>query len=88
MNDEPEILYYGNAMYIPYGEYKKKIEELEDNESLRENLSKLLDATANALHGGRKENGLWSFHDLPELAAKAMAHIDKLEDQVGRLLSE
>jgi hypothetical protein len=61
-------------------------QELEEERQLRERLNEILDA--NALHGGRKENGLWSFHDLPELAAKAMAHIDKLEDQVGRLLSE
>ena len=44
-------------------------QELSDTEDLATRLSAILEATANALHGGPKENGLWSFHDLPELAA-------------------
>jgi hypothetical protein len=54
-------------------------EELDDLRALNERLSNLLTATANALHGGPKENGLWSFHDLPELATKAMERIAELE---------
>lgn len=42
--------------------------ELDDMGSVNRMLSGILDRTANALHGGPKENGLWSFHDLPELA--------------------
>lgn len=30
----------------------------------------LLHATANALHGGSRPNGLWSWHDLPLIAQK------------------
>ena len=54
-------------------------QELAEDEAIRERLSDLLHATANALHGGPKENGLWSYHDLPELAAKAMKRIAELE---------
>jgi hypothetical protein len=54
-------------------------DEFADLHRLRDRLSDLLHATANALHGGPKENGLWSFHDLPELATKAMKRIAELE---------
>jgi len=54
-------------------------EDLTDMETLSRNLSDILDKVANALHGRRKENGLWSFHDLPELAEKAMKRIKELE---------
>lgn len=54
-------------------------QELEENQQLRDRLSDLLNDIANALHGGPKENGLWSFHDLPELATKAMERIAELE---------
>ena len=55
-------------------------EELDDLRALNERrLSNLLNDTANALHGGPKENGLWSFHDLPDLATKAMERIAELE---------
>jgi len=43
-------------------------QELEEEQALRERLGQILHDTSNALHGGPKENGLWSFHDLPELA--------------------
>jgi len=55
-------------------------EDLKDMENMSRNLSDILDKVANALHGGRKENGLWSFHDLPELAEKAMKRIKELEE--------
>jgi uncharacterized protein YicC (UPF0701 family) len=54
-------------------------QELAEDEALRDRLSDLLNDIANALHGGPKENGLWSFHDLPELATKAMERIAELE---------
>ena len=43
-------------------------EELDSSRKLNEMLGKLLHDTANVLHGGPKENGLWSYHDVPELA--------------------
>jgi hypothetical protein len=60
--------------------------EVEEELLLRERLSAILDATANALHGGPMKNGLWSFHDLPELALEAMNRIAKLEDCIRELL--
>jgi hypothetical protein len=54
-------------------------QELEENQQLRDRLSDLLNATANALHGGPKENGLWSFHDLPDLAAALKKRVADLE---------
>lgn len=42
--------------------------ELEDDDRLRGKLDKILTNTANALHGGPLENGLWSFHDLATIA--------------------
>ena len=41
-------------------------------------LATLLKDTANALHGGPLANGLWSWHDLPVLAAAERALADKL----------
>jgi hypothetical protein len=35
----------------------------------------ILHRTANALHGGPLPDGLWSWHDLPELAAKPRAAV-------------
>ena len=54
-------------------------EELDELRALNERLSDILNDTANSLHGGPKENGLWSFHDLHELAAKAMERIAELD---------
>jgi hypothetical protein len=54
-------------------------QELEENQQLRDRLSDLLNATANALHDGPKENGLWSFHDLPDLAAALKKRVADLE---------
>lgn len=62
------------------------MQELKDTESLCNRLSTLLDETANSIHGGRKENGLWSFHDLPELAAKQNKRIADLENCIRELL--
>ena len=44
--------------------------DLAEETALREKLANILRRTANALHGGPLPNGLWSFHDLPELATK------------------
>ena len=54
-------------------------EELDDLRALNERLSDILHRTANALHGGPKENGLWSFHDLPDLAAALKKRVADLE---------
>jgi hypothetical protein len=51
----------------------------QEEERLRTRLAQLLTGTANALHNGPMENGLWSWHDLPELAAEAMDKINRLE---------
>jgi hypothetical protein len=61
-------------------------QELDDLQGLADRLGTLLDATANALHGGPKENGLWSFHDLPDLADKAMNRIADLEECIRELI--
>jgi hypothetical protein len=37
-------------------------------EQLLEQMREILNRTANALHGGPLEMGMWSWHDLPELA--------------------
>jgi hypothetical protein len=61
-------------------------QELKDVETLNRRLAQLLDETANALHGGPMENGMWSFHDLPELATKANKRIADLENCIRELL--
>jgi hypothetical protein len=52
-------------------------EDLDEEQALRERLGDILHRTANALHGGPKENGLWSFHDLPELAMALKEQADR-----------
>lgn len=59
-------------------------EELKDTNTLAERLSDLLHKTANALHGGPRKNGLWSFHDLPEIAAGLKTTVDRLESSHRR----
>ena len=54
-------------------------QELEDEQKITSIMGKILHNTANALHGGPKENGLWSFHDLAELAAELKSKLDKME---------
>ena len=44
--------------------------ESEANEELIERMADILTRTANALHGFVPENGLHSWHDLPELAER------------------
>jgi len=54
--------------------------ELKEEEDLRERMRKILDETANALHGGPLKNGLWSWHDLPALAEELLAHLRSYRD--------
>lgn len=42
--------------------------DVEDADGVRERLSEILKATANALHGGSLKHGLWSWHDLHVIA--------------------
>lgn len=76
----------GTSVYVPDGlEFNEDdmcwtclAQELEEEQQLRERLSDILHRTANALHGGAKENGLWSFHDLPELATELRKRVDDI----------
>ena len=47
-------------------------EELSEEAALREKLTDILTRTAIALKGPEPDNMMWSWHDLPELAEKAM----------------
>ncbi len=58
------------------------LQERSDEEDLREKMSKILDDTANALHGGRMENGLWSWHDLAELTEDLRNRLDTAEAKI------
>ena len=55
-----------------------------DNERLIEMMSDILTRTANALHGGAPENGLHSWHNLPELVER----LRKERDEARRLACE
>lgn len=48
--------------------------ELKDDDAVRDRMSKILRATAVALHGGPLKDGYWSWHDLPIIAE----HLRKL----------
>lgn len=45
--------------------------DVDECDQLREIMADILHRTADALHGGPLENGMWSWHDLPELAKEA-----------------
>jgi hypothetical protein len=55
-----------------YEALKKELAELKAESKAtsltQDRMKTILDATANALHGGELETGLWSWHDLPLLA--------------------
>lgn len=51
-------------------------EEAQEETSLRTRMGKRLDAIANALKGDPGPDRLWSWHDLPELAAKAQKALE------------
>lgn len=50
--------------------------DMKENDSLRKRMATILNETANALHGGELENGLWSWHDLAERAQTLMRERD------------
>ena len=50
--------------------------QLKEDDALRERMAKILNETANVLHGGELENGLWSWHDLAERAQTLMRERD------------
>jgi hypothetical protein len=54
-------------------------QELQECEELREKLSDLLRRTAVALRGPEPPLTRWSWHDLPERAAAAIAAIDVMQ---------
>lgn len=56
-----------NRLQAELAELRK---ELRADDKLRAKLSKILDDTAIALHGGSVTNVLWSWHDLAELATQ------------------
>lgn len=63
---------------------KELREDLEEYDNLNKKMADLLTNTANALHGKPLENGLHSWHDLPELAEKLLKELEESE----RLLDE
>lgn len=68
---------------------KERIAELEeeerDSERIRKRMNEILDATANALHGGRLRHGLWSWHDLAELAQAQRQKLSEAADYLRTL---
>ncbi len=52
--------------------------ELDDDDNLRSQMTIILHRVAVALHGEPLENGLWSWHDLPERAAAERALADQM----------
>jgi len=57
--------------------------EVEESDQLIRRSADLLNGVANALHRGPLENGLWSWHDLPERAAAERALADQLADALS-----
>lgn len=56
--------------------------DLAENEALRERMADLLSRTAVALRGPEPPLTRWSWHDLPERAAAAVAAIDVMQRAV------
>lgn len=54
--------------------------ELNIADALIGRLSKRLNATAEALHGGPHRDGLWSWHDLPDLVERLRRGDDPAKD--------
>jgi len=59
--------------------------ELAESDDLRNRMSQILRDTADALHGGPLEDGLWSWHDLPALATQQHATIQANERAISDL---
>ncbi len=75
---EVDLVYMGRGESAPCED--DEAIEAEEAEKLRERLAQKLNEIANALHGGPLEDGLWSFHDLPELAEELVAHLRAYRD--------
>jgi len=58
--------------------------ELDDDDNLRSQMTIILHSVAVALHGEPLENGLWSWHDLPERAAAERALADQLAEALAK----
>jgi hypothetical protein len=56
--------------------------ELMESEKIRDRMSAILRQVADALHGGPLEDGYWSWHDLPELAAALRTDATTLKDKL------
>jgi hypothetical protein len=67
------------TMTIACGECDKLREELREADALRERMADLLSRTAIALRGPEPPLTRWSWHDLPERAAAAIAAIDVMQ---------
>lgn len=65
-------------------EIERLRDELSEDEVLRNRMSDILHATANALHGGPLENGLWSWHDLPDRAERLVSAVNTFALDQGR----
>ena len=62
--------------------------DLADNESLRERMEDLRTRTANALRGDPPPLTSWSWHDLPDRAAAAIAAIDVMQRAAAILATQ
>ena len=69
---EEEVLTLRGRVRKLTSELANANQEIADQYNLIGRLSKRLEDVANVLHGGPMENGLWSFHDLPELAEQLL----------------
>lgn len=60
-------------------------QEVQECNERTDRMASILSKTANALHGGPLETGLWSWHDLPELATKQRAALENLRRLISSL---
>lgn len=70
---------YWTPWHVAEAEVKRLRSEADENNALRERLAGLLSAVALALRGPPPPLTLWSWHDLPERAAAAIAAIDLMQ---------
>jgi len=63
--------------------HRTRREAAAEGDQLREKLVDLLSGVALAVHGGPLENGLWSFHDLPELVAQQRKALQQVMQVLG-----
>jgi hypothetical protein len=61
---------------------KELREDLEEYDNLNKKIADLITNTANALHGKPLENGLHSWHDLPELVEQLRKERDEARREV------